>query len=218
MSRSKPFLLEICNLHGSIFAAKWVASEAATSATLAYANEEEPYWSGRAAGDLAWGDKNINDPKISQVQRLILAATHELLHNTYVTVAKFETARKIAEASCRVMIVRRKEIRGAIFKRVEKKLPVEIIDEISCLQRLLSFQGEELVSLKKVVTVQQLNYLFSVEYLIRLTKQLQLLEQHRLLVEELGLESMYGNLVSPVGAGRFVICTHLLHVSPQGVG
>lgn len=107
------------------------------------------------------------------------------------TGVKFTYLRKAREI-CRSVLFERKKIRSAVFEAVNKKLSelfqIDQIDQSKCLLRLLAVDLEKF---KKVIRLQQCNYLFQVERLIRLSQLSQLMDKHYQLLQELGIKERY---------------------------
>lgn len=225
------FLAEICSIYGKVYLPVVATGKAARYATDMVVEDAVPeHVAGAAAWDATYAAEReagldvIYDAAGEEIVDVAAdAAIKEAWDVAYGAAEKASrrgcSPQEIAEASCRVVIGLRKEIREKIFKRVEKLPPAGLkkIDETKVISLLLGFEGEQLESLKSTIPLQLCNYLFLTERIIRLSgshiSRDHLLEKHRHLVKCVELEEKYKNLFPTV----VDVETHLAHHTMPGL-
>ena len=218
----KQIALELCNIYGHFYVAWYAAAEGAGNAaadrTEYFARLEGIVKAGHAARSvIRYAAGWMAGDAVCDVARgaLWAAAGKEAYAAAYAAAKEAaglnedKIKQVVSEASCRVVISKRKEIRQAIFQKVEEKLPTRLatIGESKNVQRLLAFHGMDLDSLKRTITIQKCNSLFAIERLIRLTNNFHLLKEHQVLAKELGVQAVYERLYPVV----IDVATHVAH-------
>lgn len=222
----KRLILELFNIAGQLNAAgsaAWVAALGPSLATVSEAEGETGYAAMAAAGFAAENAAldAASDAALDFAGYAKRFAAREATWNVASAVVtevknlmppKGTDPQVIAKASCRAIIAERKKFHREILRRVDEKLPskIGVFDVCELISRLLTFEETKLESLKLTIPLQLCNYLFLTEKVIRVSRQVQLLEQHARLVKATEMEEEYRSLFR-----RFdVVVTNLEHLLP----
>ena len=162
-----------------------------------------------AAGDVAWGDLWMAISGVGWIWDVMWPTARKdvmmiLKDATADGVKKGGTIQETVHSVCRFAIINRKKIYEAIDKAAEKTTAVPMTVKKAtevCEETVITFDEEQFAKLRLTIPLKMVDYLLGYEQIISFLRPYEqyhlLMEQHRKLVQRLGLEKIYLKLTSP---------------------